>query len=223
MNINNYTLNGNQSRVLTLKPEELGESYEKQPININGEESRITYNTNFGLNNVEEIFNLPLQQKNFLSSNMKISQHFWNDIESGRNSKKKKKSNKQRISENFYDDQKILAIFSSSSNDIFTQSEPKYHYNSIDKAKNIEFESFNNINKNIHSGYNSNMNYNNKNISLNNTQENLYSEQNITTKRDVKNYSKKTKNNKDRQISLDIQQSLSDDIKLKKVLKLYLN
>jgi hypothetical protein len=121
INGNDYTLKATDSRIITLRPDELCDSNEKlQKSLTNEEESRITYNTNFGNQNAEEIFNLPLQQKNYFSQNMMISKQFWNDIEIN-DSKKSKKSTRVRISEMFYDDQKILAIFSSSANDINTE------------------------------------------------------------------------------------------------------
>jgi hypothetical protein len=207
-----YTFKPNESRVITLKPEDLGESYEK-PINSNHEESRITYNTN--CNNVEEVFNLPLQQKN-LNHNI-ISEQFWKDIESGREKKGKKVVNKLRISENFYDDQKILAIFSSSSNDIITDEVLQNHYHSSGKEQKYEWEIVKSpIDKRqYNSGYN--MYLNNKNISLNQSEEKIFTEQNLTSKRNVKYFSKKSGKNSEKQISLDIHQSVHDDIPYKNV------
>lgn len=207
-----YTFKPNESRVITLKPEDLGESYEK-PNQSNHEESRITYNTN--CNNVEEVFNLPLQPKN-ISHNM-ISEQFWKDIESGREKKAKKGQHKLRISENFHDDQKILAIFSSSPNDIITDEALHINYNTSGKDNKYEWEIIKTPidKKQYNSGYN--MNLNNKNISLNQSEEKIFTEQNITSKRNVKYFSKKSKMNNEKQISLDINQSINEEVAYQEV------
>ena len=212
-NGNNYTLNVNESRVITLKPEELGESYEKPINNNNNEESRITYNNI----NAEEIFNLPLQQRNYLTQNTKISDQFWNDIESGRGTKKIKQINKLRISENFYDNQKILAIFSSSRNDIRSVEEDmKYNHDCSSKSQHLnEFDLFNNNSSNRQ--LYTNLNYNNKIVALNKSDDNDYSENNLTSKRDLKFFAKNLDVNKEKNITSDLKQTINDDITYKKV------
>jgi hypothetical protein len=58
---------------------------------------------------------------------------------------------------------------------------------------------------------------NNKNISLNQSEEKIFTEQNLTSKRNVKYFSKKSGKNSEKQISLDIHQSVHDDIPYKNV------
>ena len=219
INGNDYTLKATDSRIITLRPDELCDSYEKlQKSLTNEEESRITYNTNFGNQNAEEIFNLPLQQKNYFSQNMMISKQFWNDIEIN-DSKRSKKSTRVRISEMFYDDQKILAIFSSSANDINTEESNLLNdYNIVGQHKVAkDYIVFKNNFDNL------NLNYENKNISLNNSQENIFSEQNITSRRDVKSRAKKNKISNDKNISLALQSSLNNDnITFKNVFKVFI-
>jgi hypothetical protein len=55
------------------------------------------------------------------------------------------------------------------------------------------------------------------NISLNQSEEKIFTEQNLTSKRNVKYFSKKSGKNSEKQMSLDIHQSVHDDIPYKNV------